>query len=64
MIALLVSFALIIAYIAVRFEYKMGVCAIIALLHDIIIVVGVVLETIKQIESQMAVRYYKGFLND
>lgn len=40
-IALLVSFALIIAYIAVRFEYKMGVCAIIALLHDIIIVVGV-----------------------
>ena len=41
MIALLVSFALIIAYIAVRFEYKMGVCAIIALLHDIIIVVGV-----------------------
>ena len=40
-IALLVSFALIIAYIAVRFEYKMGVCAIVALLHDIIIVVGV-----------------------
>ena len=40
-IALLVSFALIIAYIAIRFEYKMGVCAIIALLHDIIIVVGV-----------------------
>ena len=31
---------------------------------SIIIVVGVVLETIKQIESQMAVRYYKGFLND
>ncbi|HIS40888.1 MAG TPA: protein translocase subunit SecD [Candidatus Aphodovivens avistercoris] len=41
LIALLVSFALIIAYIAVRFEYKMGICAIIALLHDIIIVVGV-----------------------
>ena len=31
---------------------------------SIIIVVGVVLETLKQIESQMAVRYYKGFLND
>ena len=31
---------------------------------SIIIVVGVVLETTKQIESQMAVRYYKGFLND
>lgn len=40
-IALLVSFVLIVAYIAVRFEYKMGICAIVALLHDIIIVVGV-----------------------
>lgn len=41
LIALLVSFALIIAYIAIRFEYKMGVTAVVALLHDIIIVVGV-----------------------
>ena len=40
-IALVVSFLLIIAYIAVRFEYKMGVTAIIALMHDIIIVVGI-----------------------
>lgn len=31
---------------------------------SIIIVVGVVLETIKQIESQMLVRNYKGFLNN
>ena len=31
---------------------------------SLIIVVGVVIETIKQIESQMRVRYYKGFLND
>jgi preprotein translocase subunit SecY len=31
---------------------------------SIIIVVGVVIETIKQIESQMRVRHYKGFLND
>ena len=31
---------------------------------SIIIVVGVVIETIKQIESQMLVRNYKGFLND
>ena len=31
---------------------------------SIIILVGVVIETIKQIESQMLVRYYKGFLND
>ncbi len=30
---------------------------------SIIIVVGVVLETVKQIESQMLVRNYKGFLN-
>ena len=31
---------------------------------SIIIIVGVIIETIKQIESQMLVRYYKGFLND
>lgn len=31
---------------------------------SIIIIVGVVIETLKQVESQMRVRYYKGFLND
>lgn len=31
---------------------------------SIIIVVGVIIETLKKIESQMRVRYYKGFLND
>ncbi len=31
---------------------------------SLIIIVGVVIETLKQIESQMRVRYYKGFLND
>ncbi len=31
---------------------------------SIIIIVGVVLETMRQIESQMVVRDYKGFLND
>jgi preprotein translocase subunit SecY len=31
---------------------------------SIIIVVGVIIETLKQIESKMRVRYYKGFLND
>ena len=31
---------------------------------SLIIVVGVILETMKQIESQMLVRHYKGFLND
>jgi len=31
---------------------------------SIIIIVGVILETLKSIESQMLVRNYKGFLND
>ena len=31
---------------------------------SIIIIVGVVLETLKQIESQMCNRYYKGFLSE
>ncbi len=31
---------------------------------SLIIIVGVVLETVKQVESQMLVRNYKGFLND
>ena len=31
---------------------------------SIIIIVSVILETIKQIESQMLVRNYRGFLND
>jgi preprotein translocase, SecY subunit len=31
---------------------------------SIIIIVGVILETMKQVESLMLVRYYKGFLND
>ena len=31
---------------------------------SLIIIVGVVLETVKKIESQMLVRNYKGFLND
>ena len=31
---------------------------------SIIIIVGVILETLKQIESMMVVRNYKGFLDD
>ena len=31
---------------------------------SIIIVVGVIIETIKEVESQMLVRHYKGFLSD
>ncbi len=41
LIAFLVSIILIIIYIAIRFEYKMGVMAIVALLHDLILVVGI-----------------------
>lgn len=40
-IAFLVSILLIIVYIAIRFEYKMGIMAIVALLHDLILVVGI-----------------------
>ena len=31
---------------------------------SIIIIVGVILETLKQIESQMLVRHYKGFISE
>ena len=31
---------------------------------SLIIIVGVIIETLKQIESRMLVRNYKGFLND
>ena len=41
LIAFLVSLVLIIIYIAIRFEFKMGVTAVIVLLHDLIIVVGI-----------------------
>ena len=41
LIAFVVSLLLIIVYIAFRFEYKMGVTAVVALVHDLIIVVGV-----------------------
>ena len=41
LIAFLVSLVLIIIYIAIRFEFKMGVTAVVVLLHDLIIVVGV-----------------------
>ncbi|MCI8366562.1 MAG: protein translocase subunit SecD [Eggerthellaceae bacterium] len=41
LIAFLVSIVLIIIYIAIRFEYKMGVMAVVALFHDLILVVGI-----------------------
>ena len=41
LLAFFVSIILIIIYIAIRFEYKMGVMAIVALLHDLILVMGI-----------------------
>ena len=41
LMAFFVSIILIIIYIAIRFEYKMGVMAIVALLHDLILVMGI-----------------------
>ena len=40
LMAFFVSLILIIIYIAIRFEYKMGLMAVVALLHDLIIVIG------------------------
>jgi preprotein translocase subunit SecF len=40
-IALVVSWLLMIAYISFRFEFKFGVSAVIALIHDCIVVLGV-----------------------
>ncbi|MDO5116926.1 MAG: protein translocase subunit SecF, partial [Eggerthellaceae bacterium] len=41
LIAFFVSLILIIIYIGIRFEFKMGVIAVITLLHDLIIVIGI-----------------------
>ncbi len=41
LIAFFVSLFLIICYVAIRFEWKMGVVAVVTLLHDLIIVMGV-----------------------
>ncbi|MEL7668312.1 MAG: protein translocase subunit SecF [Actinomycetota bacterium] len=40
-LALLVSLVAILAYISIRFEYKMSFTAVLALLHDMVIVLGV-----------------------
>ena len=49
--ALVISWVLIILYIAYRFEFKFGVAAIAALIHDILIVLAVFSFTQKQIDS-------------
>ena len=49
--ALVISWALIILYVAYRFEWKFGVAAVFALIHDILIVLSVFSLTQRQIDS-------------
>ena len=49
--ALLISWVLIIAYVAYRFEWKFGVAAVLALVHDILVVLGVFALTQRHIDS-------------
>lgn len=49
--ALVISWVLIILYIAYRFEFKFGISAVVALIHDILIVLAVFSFTQKQIDS-------------
>ncbi len=49
--ALVISWILIILYIAYRFEFKFGISAVIALIHDILIVLAIFSFTQKQVDS-------------
>ena len=51
LLALLVSWALIILYVAYRFEWRFGVAAVLALIHDILIVLSVFSLTGRQVDS-------------
>ena len=50
-LALVISWALIILYVAYRFEWRFGVSAVLALIHDIVIVLAVFSFTQRQIDS-------------
>ncbi len=50
-LAMLVSWALIILYVAYRFEFKFGIAAVLALIHDILVVLAVFSLTQRQIDS-------------
>ena len=50
-LALVVSWVLIIAYVAYRFEFRFGIAAVLALVHDILIVLAVFSFTQRQIDS-------------
>lgn len=41
LLALLIASALILVYISIRFEFKQGIAAIIAILHDVLVVLGI-----------------------
>lgn len=49
--ALVISWAFIILYIAVRFEFRFGVAAVLALVHDILIVLAFFSFTQRQVDS-------------
>ena len=57
-----IIFSQITSFILVKFNYSMGMNISLGG-TSIIILVGVALETVKQLESQMMMRHYKGFLD-
>lgn len=52
LLALLVASVLMVIYISVRFEFKQGIAAIVALLHDVLVVLGIF--SIFQLEVESA----------
>ena len=55
---------IIVAIVPIIFSGLFGLASLSFFGTSLIIIVGVILETLKAIESQMLVRNYKGFLND
>lgn len=55
---------IIVALVPIIFSGVFGIASLSFFGTSLIIIVGVILETVKAIESQMLVRNYKGFLND
>ncbi|MCI6159346.1 MAG: protein translocase subunit SecF [Selenomonadaceae bacterium] len=51
LLALVISWALIILYVAYRFEWKFGVAAVLALIHDICVVISVFAMTGRAVDS-------------
>ena len=50
-IALLLSWLMMIAYISYRFEYRFGVAGILALIHDVFVVLGIFSILHKEIDA-------------